>query len=117
MRAIYQLIEQGTARLQAGRWVVIFPEGTRIPAGKKGTYHKGGALLAEKSGFPVVPVAHNAGYFWPRRKFMKRPGTIKVVIGPVIETKGRKASEINRLAEEWIEGQMPRLVPPGHGNG
>ncbi len=112
MRAIYQLIEQGTERLKAGRWVVIFPEGTRIPAGQKGTYHKGGALLAEKSGFPVVPVAHNAGFYWPRRGFLKRPGVIKVVIGPPIETVGRKASEINRLAEQWIEAQMTRISPP-----
>lgn len=109
LRAMRQLVEQGIARLRAGRWVVIFPEGTRVTPGQRGTYHKGGALLAEKSGFPVVPVAHNAGEFWPRQGFLKKPGTIRVVIGPVIETRGRKPAEINALAEAWIEAQMQRI--------
>lgn len=109
LRAMRQLVEQGIARLRAGRWVVIFPEGTRVMPGQRGIYHKGGALLAEKSGFPVVPVAHNAGEFWPRQGFLKKPGTIRVVIGPVIETQGRKPAEINALAETWIEAQMQRI--------
>ena len=108
-KAIRQLVEQGTARLRAGRWVVIFPEGTRIAPGRRGTYHKGGALLAEKSACPVVPVAHNAGEYWPRNSFIKKPGTIRVVIGPVITTAGRKATEINALAEQWIEDQMQHI--------
>jgi 1-acyl-sn-glycerol-3-phosphate acyltransferase len=109
VRSIRQLVDQGTQRLQTGRWVVIFPEGTRVAPGTRGTYHKGGALLAEKSGFPVVPVAHNAGEYWPRRGFLKRPGTIQLVVGPVIDTTGRKAAEINALAEAWIESEMARL--------
>lgn len=108
-KAIRQLVERGTARLRAGRWVVIFPEGTRVAPGQRGTYHKGGALLAEKSAYPVVPVAHNAGEFWPRHGFIKNPGIIRVVIGPVIITAGRKAAEINTLAEQWIEAQMQRI--------
>lgn len=111
LRAMRQLVEQGIARLRAGRWVVIFPEGTRVAPGQRGTYHKGGALLAEKSGFPVVPVAHNAGEFWPRQGFLKKPGTIRVVIGPIIDTLGRKPAEINALAEAWIESQMQRITP------
>ena len=66
-------------------------------------------MLAEKSAFPVLPVAHNAGEFWPRRGFLKRPGTVTVVIGPLIVTSGRRAAEINALAEAWIEGTMQRL--------
>ncbi|MBI3774539.1 MAG: 1-acyl-sn-glycerol-3-phosphate acyltransferase [Gammaproteobacteria bacterium] len=108
-KAIRQLVVQGTARLRAGRWVVIFPEGTRVAPGERGTYHKGGALLAEKSACSVVPVAHNAGEYWPRHGFMKKPGTIRVVIGPAIATTGRKAAEINALAEQWIEAQMQRI--------
>lgn len=108
-KAIRQLVVQGTARLRAGRWVVIFPEGTRVAPGQRGTYHKGGALLAEKSTCPVVPVAHNAGEYWPRHGFMKKPGTIRVVIGPPITTAERKAGEINALAEQWIEAQMQRI--------
>lgn len=109
LRAMRQLVEQGTARLRAGRWVVIFPEGTRVAAGQRGTYHKGGALLAEKSGFPVVPVAHNAGEFWPRQGFLKKPGTIRMIIGPAIPTQGLRTAEINALAEAWIEAQMQQL--------
>lgn len=112
-KAMRQLVEQGSARLRAGRWVVIFPEGTRVAPGQRGMYHKGGALLAEKSAYPVVPVAHNAGEYWPRQGFMKKPGTIRVVIGPPITTAGRKATEINALAEQWIEGQMQRISASG----
>ena len=108
-KAIRQLVEQGSARLRAGRWVVIFPEGTRVAPGQRGTYHKGGALLAEKSACPVVPVAHNAGEYWPRQGFIKKPGTIRVVIGPAITTTNRKATEINALAEQWIEDQMQNI--------
>lgn len=102
-RARDQLLEQGEARLRQGISVVIFPEGTRVAPGKKGRYHIGGALLAEKTGFPVVPMAHNAGYFWPRRGFTKRPGTVQMVIGPPLDPGGLSADEINRRVEHWIE--------------
>ncbi len=105
-RAVKKIIEIGTDRLRAGLWVVIFPEGTRVPPGETKRFGIGGALLAEKSGYPVVPVAHNAGEFWPRRAFLKKPGTVKVVIGPPIDSKGRSAAEINRLAQQWIEKAM-----------
>lgn len=108
-KAMRQLLEQGTERLRAGRWVVIFPEGTRIAPGKKGRYAPGGAMLAEHSGYPVVPVAHNAGEFWPRRGFIKRPGVIQVVIGPVIESKGKSSAQIIAAAEEWIENTMREI--------
>lgn len=108
-KAMRQLLEQGTERLHSGRWVVIFPEGTRTPPGKKGRYAPGGALLAESAGYPVVPVAHNAGEFWPRRGFIKHPGIIQVVIGPAIDSKGKSAMEINATAEEWIESKMREI--------
>jgi 1-acyl-sn-glycerol-3-phosphate acyltransferase len=96
------LLEKGTAYLNQGFWVIIFPEGTRTAAGKIRKFNAGGALLAQKSGYPVIPVAHNAGYYWPRYSFLKYAGTIKVKIGPVIEGKGRKAADINAQAESWI---------------
>ena len=108
-QSMQEIIEQGTNRLAKGIWVVIFPEGTRVKVGEKKRYGVGGAMLAEKSGYPVVPVAHNAGKFWPRSGFIKYPGTIKVVIGPVIDPKGKDYKEINRLTEEWIEGTMMKL--------
>ncbi len=108
-RAVQQLVRQGRERLKEGIWVVIFPEGTRIAPGHRGRYRIGGAVLAAETGYPVVPVAHNAGLYWPRRSFVKRPGIIRVVVGPVIHTQGRSAEEILGLVEQWIEGRMPAL--------
>ncbi len=108
-KAVRQIVDQGTYRLKQGRWIVIFPEGTRVAPGVRKRYGIGGAVLAEKSGFPVVPVAHNAGEFWPRRGLLKKPGTIKLVIGEPIQTEGRSAEEINKLAEEWIEATVEEI--------
>jgi 1-acyl-sn-glycerol-3-phosphate acyltransferase len=107
--AMQQVITQGKKCMEDGRWILVFPEGTRIPAGKAGKYHLGGARLAIAAGAPVIPVAHNAGYFWPKRGFIKNPGTIRVVIGPPIETKGRTAEEVTELAKTWIEDTIARI--------
>jgi 1-acyl-sn-glycerol-3-phosphate acyltransferase len=102
--AVQQVLEQGHARLAEGLWVMIFPEGTRMPIGQTRRYGMSGALLAAAEGLPVVPVAHNAGYFWPRRGWLKKPGTIRVVIGPPIETRGVEPRVVNERAQQWIEG-------------
>jgi 1-acyl-sn-glycerol-3-phosphate acyltransferase len=107
--ALKQLVSQGKDRLQKGFWVVVFPEGTRIPPGEKGKYHIGGAWLATHTGAPALPVAHNAGEFWGKNSFLKKPGTITVSISPAINTTGMKADELNHRAEAWIEGEMPQL--------
>ena len=107
--AIKQLINEGTKKLNNGKWIVLFPEGTRTAPGKTHKYKIGGALLAEKSGYPVIPIAHNAGEFWPRHSFIKWPGRISVVIGPAIETKGRSADEINKEVSDWIEDTMKQI--------
>ena len=111
-KALKQLIEQGTQRLKRGRWVVIFPEGTRTRPGTTSKYHKGGAVLAEKSGFPVVPVAHNGGQFWRYKQFLKHPGTVQMIIGPAIDVQGKTANEINEVAKKWIENEMQQIVEP-----
>jgi len=108
--AIRQLVKQGTARLREGLWIVIFPEGTRIPAGQKGQYRIGGAILAERSGYPIVPVAHNAGEYWPRRSFIKKPGIIQVRIGPPISAYGKNAQQILDEAADWIEARMAEIT-------
>lgn len=108
-KALQQLLAAGERRLADGRWIVVFPEGTRVASGQKGRYAPGGAMLAVRCGCPVVPVAHNAGEYWPRRGFIKRPGTIRIVIGPMIDTRGRGAQEVNALTEQWIEGCMARI--------
>lgn len=108
-RAVEQLINRGRERLDEGVWVIVFPEGTRMEANTRGKYKLGGAILAAETGYPVVPVAHNAGSFWPRKQIYKVPGTVRVVIGPMIESKGRKADEVMADAEAWIETKMQEL--------
>ena len=108
--AINQLVKQGKARMDEGIWVVIFPEGTRIPAGEKGRYRIGGAALAEQTGRAIVPVAHNAGEYWPRRSFIKRPGVIQVRIGAPISPAGKTAQQVLEEASEWIEAQMAEIT-------
>jgi len=109
--ALAQVVEQGRERLKEGLWVVVFPEGTRVAPGTVKRYKPGGAILAKRAGVPVVPVAHNAGEFWRRNAFVKRPGEIIVSIGPVIDVKGVKAEQINARAEAWVESEMQRLFP------
>lgn len=108
-KALQQVVEQGIDRLKQGIWVVVFPEGTRLPPGEKKKFAGGGALLAHKSGYPVIPVAHNAGSFWARRGLLKRPGTIEVRIGKPIDSNNLSSSAINQQAEQWINLQMETL--------
>ncbi len=108
-KALKDVVDQGLAQLAKGRWVLIFPEGTRTAPGQQGKYGGSGALLASKAGVPVVPIAHNAGVFWRRRGIAKHAGTIQVRIGQAIDTKGLSAGEINRRTEEWIEAQVASL--------
>lgn len=115
MGALKQTLTQGKDRLAKGFWIVIFPEGTRIPPGKKGKYQVGGAWLAIHTGTTVLPVAHNAGEFWGRNAFLKFPGTITVSIGEPIDPKGMKASELNAKVEAWIETEMQRISSPDSG--
>lgn len=108
-KSVQQLITQGRQRLDSGLSVIIFPEGTRIPPHMRGRYKMGGSILASETGYPVVPIAHNAGTFWPRRSFLIYPGTVRVVIGPVINTRGRNAEDIKNETEKWIETTMRTL--------
>lgn len=108
-KAIKQLIKEGTQRMDEGRTVTIFPEGTRVPPGEKRPYKIGGAILAEKSQYPILPIAHNAGNFWPRHSWIKWPGTIKVAIGPLIYPEDKKASDIIQEVEDWIAPKVDEL--------
>ena len=111
-RAVTKVIREGERLLGQGRWVIVFPEGTRVAPGTRRPYAIGGALLAERTRCPVLPVAHNAGYFWGRRSLIKRPGTIDLVIGPLLSVQGMKATEINAIAERWIESTVEKLPNP-----
>jgi len=109
--AVAQVIEQGKARLEEGDWVMIFPEGTRMPAGVTRRYGVSGTLLAAETGRLVVPVAHNAGYYWPRRGLRKRPGVVRVVIGPPVSASGREVREVNEEIQAWVEATVKHLAP------
>jgi 1-acyl-sn-glycerol-3-phosphate acyltransferase len=104
--AVAQVIEQGRARLAEGAWVIVFPEGTRMPRGQTRKFGGSGALLARETGKMIVPVAHNSGDYWPRRGLMKKPGTIRVAIGPPVQAAGREVREINDAAQSWIEDKI-----------
>lgn len=109
--AVKQMIEQGRRHLANGEWIVVFPEGTRMPPGQTRRYGVGGAAIAAETGAPVIPVAHDAGYYWPRRGLLKKRGTIRVVIGPPIATLGRDPREINEEAQRFIEAHSGPPAP------
>ncbi|HUL90912.1 MAG TPA: lysophospholipid acyltransferase family protein [Burkholderiales bacterium] len=110
-RALKRMAELGRERLAQGFWIAIFPEGTRVPPGKRGRYHPGGAWLAVHCDASVVPVAHNAGLLWGRNAFLKRPGTVTVEIGAPIDSRAHTPESLNQLVEKWIEDRMASLCP------
>ena len=107
--ALRSIARRGQKRLEQGFWVVVFPEGTRVAPGESRDYQPGGAWLAAASGAPVVPVAHNAGLYWPRNAFLKRAGTVTIRIGPSIDSTKCDPLTINAMAKEWIEEQQKAL--------
>jgi len=108
-RSIRKLLDQGKYWLDKERWITIFPEGTRVASGQRQHYSRSGAMLAQKTGYPVLPIAHNAGVFWRRRGVKKYPGKITLVIGKSLDPTGLSPTEINRRVEEWIEGTVAEL--------
>ncbi|HMK85591.1 MAG TPA: lysophospholipid acyltransferase family protein [Steroidobacteraceae bacterium] len=112
-RAVNQVIEQGTARLADGLWIVIFPEGTRVAVGETRKYGVSGALLAAATGKQVVPLSHNAGVFWPRRGILKKPGTVQVIIGEPIASSGKDPRVLNEEIRRAIESGVEQIEPSG----
>ena len=110
--AVSQVVEQGKQRLAEGSWVMIFPEGTRLPAGETRRYGVSGTLLARATGRLIVPVAHNAGYYWPRRGLYKRPGVVRVVIGTAVSAQGRDVRQLNEQLQAWVEQTVREIAPP-----
>ena len=110
--AMQQIAEQGRERLAQGFWIVVYPEGTRIRAGTRAHYKTGGTRLALALGIPVVPVAHNAGYLWPKGVLGKRPGTVTVSIGKPIQPDETDMQQLINKVEKWIEDEVTRLGNP-----
>ena len=115
--ALRQVAKQGDELLKQGVWVLIFPEGTRVPHGQVGKFSRGGTALAVNAGLPVLPIAHNAGKFWPKAGWGKRSGTIEVVIGEPMYAEGagpRAIAELNDRAQAWNEAAQRAMgsLPP-----
>ena len=110
--AMEQIVEQGRERIGQGFWIVVYPEGTRIRAGTRARYKTGGARLAVALGLPIVPVAHNAGYLWPKGVLGKRAGTVTVSIGAPISSSGKDMQRLTNEVETWVENEVVRLGNP-----
>lgn len=106
-----RVAQQGQRLMEAGNWVIMFPEGTRTPRGQKGTYKTGATRLAVATGMPVVPIAVTSARCWPRRSFLLRPGVIDISIGRPIPSRGRTSEDLMAEVEAFIEGEMRRLDP------
>ena len=113
-QAFQKVAEQGKRLLARGTWVIMFPEGTRIPRGKAGQYKSGGTRLAVETGAPVVPIAVTSAKCWPRKAFIKRPGMVDVSIGKPISSVGRDPDELLVEVQTWIESEMRRLDPDAY---
>jgi 1-acyl-sn-glycerol-3-phosphate acyltransferase len=113
-QAFNRVVEQGKRLLAQGIWVIMFPEGTRIPRGEQGVYKSGGTRLAVATGAPVIPIAVSSAKCWPRKAFIKRAGIVDVSIGKAIPSEGRAPEEMMREVEAWIEGEMRRLDPDAY---
>jgi 1-acyl-sn-glycerol-3-phosphate acyltransferase len=112
--AFTKVVEQGKRILANGSWIIMFPEGTRTPRGSQGVYKTGGTRLAIATGAPVVPIAVASARCWPRKTLLVRPGVVQVSIGKPIPVEGRKADELMRDVEAWIEAEMRRLDPQAY---
>ena len=108
--AIQQMIEQAKQKIALKRWIVIFPEGTRMPVGAEPNYRIGAMKVSEEAKIPMLPVAVNSGEFWPRMGFIKWPGTISVVFGPVIHPENKTADELREEVQAWIETEMAKIT-------
>ena len=110
--ALRKIVELGSQRLADGYWVTIFPEGSRVPPGEVGPLMPGGAMLASRTGAPVIVVALNAGRCWPVNRFLKNPGTVEVIISPPMHPTGKHPKQINQIAESWLRSTMSKIDPP-----
>lgn len=107
--ALRALVKQARVRILEGRSIMIFPEGTRSEPGAKLEYKPGVAALYGQLDVACVPVALNSGVFWPRRKFLRRPGRIVLEFLPPIPP-GLKRREFMARLEQTIETASQRLL-------
>jgi 1-acyl-sn-glycerol-3-phosphate acyltransferase len=105
-----KVASMGETLMDAGKWVIMFPEGTRSERGGQGVYKTGAARLAIAAGASIVPIAVASARCWPRKSFTFIPGRIAVSIGrPITPAVGESAAELMEKVEEWIEAEMRRI--------
>ncbi len=115
--AFKSVVAHGKRRLKDGQWIIMFPEGTRIPVGQQGKYKSGGTRLAVETGAVVVPIALNSGECWPKNSFIKKPGTVTVSVGKPISSEGKTPDELMEQVEQWIESEMRVISPHAYSAG
>lgn len=103
------VVKKGIEKLNDKRWVVIFPQGTRVKPGEKKRFSRGAAVLSQGSKQPVVPIAHNAGIVWPKNSFFKYPGTISVKIGKAIYPKDEPPENMTEHLQRWFDEQLDTM--------
>ena len=108
-KAINQLVTESRAHMDRGRILMLFPEGTRVPPGERKPFKLGGAIVSQQTGYAVLPIAHNAGEFWPRHSWIKWPGKIRMVIGKPIDPEGKTPEQIIREVGDWITAECERI--------
>ncbi len=115
--AFRMVVAHGKRRLKDGQWIIMFPEGTRIPVGQAGKYKSGGTRLAIDTGVPVIPIAVNSGECWPKNSFIKYPGKITVSVGKPISSEGQTPDGMMEQVEQWIESEMRVISPHAYSAG
>jgi 1-acyl-sn-glycerol-3-phosphate acyltransferase len=113
-QAFKKMVASGKRLTSQGTWVILFPEGTRIPRGQTGEYKTGGTRLAIQCGVPVVPIAVTSAKCWPRKAFIKTPGIVDISIGKPISSEGRRPDELMAEVQAWIEAEVRRLDPEAY---
>ncbi|GGB98839.1 1-acyl-sn-glycerol-3-phosphate acyltransferase [Massilia buxea] len=115
--AFRMVVAHGKRRLKDGQWIIMFPEGTRIPVGQAGKYKSGGTRLAIETNAPVVPIALNSGECWPKNSFIKYPGKVTVSVGKPISPEGHTPDSMMEQVEQWIESEMRVISPHAYNAG
>ncbi len=109
MRSLMEMARRAPKEIRSGRQLIIFPEGTRPPVGAQPHYMTGVGQIYTSSGVPCLPVALNSGLFWPRRTFMRYPGTLVVEFLDPLPAGLNRKEFIVRIATV-IEAATNRLV-------
>jgi 1-acyl-sn-glycerol-3-phosphate acyltransferase len=109
-----KVAEMGGPLMDRGKWIIMFPEGTRTERGSQGAYKSGATRLAVLTDAWVIPIALTSARCWPRRSFWMIPGVIDVSIGEPVHAAGRDPDELMREIESWIESEMRRLDPEAY---